>query len=87
MTTPEKSVEEIVEELHMKLVPYLNHPEEFQRIIKETLQAERQKREEAFWEGFKLSAEGYNYEYWGQGSIEELEKDIKAKALTQPNNK
>jgi hypothetical protein len=35
----EVTVEGIVEELHMKLVPFIDHPEEFQRVLRENITA------------------------------------------------
>jgi len=48
MTTPEKSVEEIVEEAIQKEYPYIDDYNKtlFRKMMKPLLQAERQKREE-----------------------------------------
>ena len=83
--TPERSVEEIVEELFGQ---DLIRSKKFENKIKKVLQTERQKREEVVEQILSL-APGFENTKTGEVTYDVgvMEWQARIKALTQPNNK
>ena len=99
--TPERSVEEIVEEFWEKEsgtdIGYLHHKNDFIEAFTQTLQEERQKRDEVVREerekiisrlrnGVMTAFSEYNEYSKGYTDCQERMNEIISRELTQPNN-